>query len=141
MKKTLYIFWLQGFNNAPFIVKKWLESWIKKIPTWDIVQLDKHSVGNYIDVDSIVPGLTSKTVTAASLSDIIRIGLIKKYGGLWVDATTYCTRPLDEWLEDYIEKGFFAFSFDRTSDRMIASWFLYGDKENYIKLDKHKLIC
>jgi hypothetical protein len=58
--------------------------------------------------------------------------LLKKHGGLWVDATTYCTRPLDGWLETYIEQGFFAFSFNHTAERMVASWFLYGEKNNLI---------
>ncbi|MCK5677486.1 MAG: sulfotransferase family 2 domain-containing protein, partial [Flavobacteriaceae bacterium] len=131
--KTIYILWLQGFDNAPTLVKKCLESWVQKNPTWDIILLDESSLKKYINIDTY---LDSKTISKASLSDIIRISLLNKYGGLWVDATTYCSRPLDDWLGRYIINGFFAFNFEKhldiIPDRPIASWFLYGEKDNYI---------
>ena len=136
MTKTIYILWLQGFDNAPFLVNKCVDSWIKMNSSWNVVQLDKGSLNNHIDMEAIVPDLDSKTITNPSLSDLIRISLLKEYGGLWVDATTYCTTPLDNWLEEYIEKGFFGFScesgLETKPDRLISSWFLYGDKHNLI---------
>jgi hypothetical protein len=134
--KTIYILWLQGFENAPFLVKKCLDSWISMNPTWNIVQLDKNNLNEYISIQDIINGLDKKSVSNASTSDIIRISLLNKYGGLWVDATTYCTTPLDDWLDEYIQKGFFAFRFAELNgqkpDRPISSWFIYGNSDNYI---------
>jgi hypothetical protein len=134
--KTIYILWLQGFDNAPFVVKKCLESWVTLNPEWNVIKLDKHNLTKYIDVAEIIKDINKKSVTNASLSDIIRIGLLNKYGGLWVDATTYCTIPLDNWIDDYINRGFFAFRFNginkQKPDRPISSWFIYGEKDNYI---------
>ena len=133
INKTIYILWLQGFDNAPEIVKICLISWIEKNPSWNIVLLDETSLTNYINIEHICK---SKTISKASLSDIIRITLLKQYGGLWVDATTYCTKPLDHWLTDYTATGFFAFNFEKDNnslpDRLISSWFLYAEKGNYI---------
>jgi hypothetical protein len=42
-----------------------------------------------------------------------------------------CTRPLNNWLPFYIEKGFFAYN-KPGPDRLISSWFIYGDASNYI---------
>jgi hypothetical protein len=60
--------------------------------------------------------------------------LLKLYGGLWVDATTFCNKRLDDWLSNYIHEGFFAFD-KLVQDRLISNWFLYSEKNNYI-IDK-----
>ena len=58
-----------------------------------------------------------------ALSNIVRLELLARYGGVWADATTYCLTPLDEWLGPAVAEGFFAF--DRPGpDRMLATWFL-----------------
>jgi hypothetical protein len=67
----------------------------------------------------------------ASLSDVIRVDLLRRYGGIWADATTYCLRPLNDWIYPAIATGFFAF--DRpTDDRMVSSWFLAAQRNSYI---------
>ncbi len=129
MIKTLYIMWLQGFDQAPDIVKKCLQSWIDKNPTWNIVQLTNDNLDKYIDLNEIIPDIENKNITFTSLSDIIRIALLRKYGGLWVDSTVYCMVPLDEWLK--VSNGFFGFE-KPGPNRMISSWFLYADLGNCI---------
>jgi hypothetical protein len=58
-----------------------------------------------------------------ALSDVIRLELLARFGGVWADATTYCLAALDGWLEPAAPQGFFAF--DRPGpDRMLSSWFL-----------------
>ena len=131
MNRKIWILWLQGFEDAPYIVKKCLNSWEKhNSDTWEIVRLTEENIGHYIDLETLVPDLKSKTVSNASYSDLIRIELLSKFGGLWVDATAYCSKPLDSWLVNHISDGFFAFQL--ASDRPLASWFLYGEPKNYI---------
>ena len=131
MIKQLFIYWDQGFENSPKLVQKCLLTWKKHNPTWNIIELDNTNLSQYIDLK---PELHENIhITKASMSDIIRICLLEKYGGLWVDATTYCVKPLDDWLPQYITSGFFAFSkYEPEHNMLISSWFLYGDKDNYI---------
>jgi len=57
--------------------------------------------------------------------------LLEKYGGVWADATTFCTCPLTEWISTFITMGFFAFS--RPSEHyLFSNWFLYAEKDNYV---------
>ena len=130
--KRVFIYWNSGFNNAPHLVQQCLKSWQYHNKNYDIVELDDSNLLEWIDIDQLIK---DKKITNISKSDIIRIFLLKKYGGIWVDATLFCVKPLDEWLTDYIDHGFFAFSFEPRCDRMISSWFLYGEKDNYI-IDK-----
>ena len=64
-------------------------------------------------------------------SDILRILLLKEYGGLWVDATLYCNKPLDDWLGPHLDEGFFAFA-KPVLARALSSWFLACTEQNYI---------
>lgn len=131
MIKTIYIYWGQQFANAPIVVKKCLLSWKKHNCNWTIIELDDTNLNNYININELIPDISKKNITKTALSDVIRIFLLSKYGGLWCDATTFCNKPLDEWLGDYIKTGFWAFD-KPGADRLVSSWFLYAEKDNYI---------
>jgi hypothetical protein len=65
-------------------------------------------------------------------SDILRTELLRRHGGVWADATVYCTRPLDDWLLQVMSQtDFFAFS-RPGPDREIASWFLASRPEGLV---------
>lgn len=122
MRKIIWLCWFQGYDNAPPLVTRCIESWNVRNPGWDLRCLDATSIPEYIDLDCLVD-LKQQTVTAASLSDMLRLLLLHEYGGVWVDATTYCNLPLDDWLPSAANTGFFAFD-KPASDRPLASWFL-----------------
>lgn len=130
MIKIIYILWFQGFDNAPYIVKKCLESWKYYNKDWKIVILDRTNISNYITLENYID-LSNKKLLLAHESDIIRLCILKEHGGLWVDSTLFCTKPLDEWLPILCTSGFFAF--DRPWPNLIINvWFIYGDRNSYI---------
>lgn len=133
MIKIIYILWLQGFNNAPSIVKQCVQSWKYYNPDWQILLLDKSNLIHYIRINRYVPNIYKTSIRKSHISDIIRLILLKKYGGLWVDSTTFCNRPLNDWLPNYIKEGFFAFEKPTPKidpNRLLSSWFLYSEKNN-----------
>jgi len=132
MIKTIYIYWHQGFDLAPDIVKHCLQSWRKYNSEWSIVCLDKTNLTTYIKAPELA-FITGLNINLTAYSDVIRAFILKENGGLWVDSTLFCNRPLDDWLPGYIKEGFFAF--ERPGpDRLLSSWFLYADKGSYICL-------
>jgi hypothetical protein len=122
MNKIIWSCWFQGRRNAPDLVTRCLASWETLNPGWDFRCLDAETIGRYVDLGEHVD-LQSQTITAASLSDILRVLLLHEYGGVWVDATLYCNQPLDEWLPLAVGTGFFAFS-RPAHDRALATWFI-----------------
>ena len=122
--KTIWFLWLQGLNNAPLVVRKCYESWLRHNPGWDVILLDESNIKDYITIRSM-------GITTQAFSDILRINLLARYGGIWVDATCFCNKPLDEWLYNYLDDGFFAFN-KPANNRMISSWFIAANKDNYI---------
>ena len=126
--QTIYIYWAQGFENAPEIVKICRDSWKSMNPTWNVVELHDTNLCDYID---ITDSLSNSNIQTTAKSDIIRIALLQKWGGVWTDATCFCRIPLDNWLHKYAENGFWAFSKPEPT-RLVSSWFLYGSPQNYI---------
>jgi hypothetical protein len=130
MKKTIWSCWFQGRDTAPYLVERCFASWELKNPGWDFRCLDAVSVQRYVDLHSVVD-FQSQSVTAASLSDILRILLLHEFGGVWVDATLLCNRPLDEWLPSLMTEGFFAFAAPG-HDRLLSSWFLSAIADHHL---------
>jgi len=119
--KTIWFMWLQGLDNAPLLVKKCYASWKKHNPDWNLVLLDEDSINQYIDLQSL--GIQTESIIKQAFSDLVRINLLARHGGVWVDATCFCQISLDTWLDEYAASGFFAF-YKPAKDRWIASWFL-----------------
>jgi hypothetical protein len=117
--RIIWIAWLQGWSQAPFLVRQCLASWQLLNPGWQVRVLDLSQIRLYLDL----PSLQHKSITAASFSDIARIALLHEFGGVWVDATVLCRKPLDEWLHPLMETGFFAFH-RPGPDRPLSSWLL-----------------
>jgi len=127
MNKTIWMLWLQGWDRAPTISDKCVESWKYHNPDWDIILLDENNYSNYIDLDKTLPGLNTNNI---SLSNIIRVSLIKEYGGVWADSTLFCNKSLDKWLPE----DSFLFS-NPSPTRMICSWFIFGERSSKIITD------
>jgi len=125
--KRLWIYWHQGTTGAPLVVRRCIESWIRENPGWDVVVLDSKSLKQYI-----VPDLPADKLARMGLNkqaNLFRLQLLAEYGGVWVDATTLCMRPLDEWIYECMTSGFFAFH-RPGADRLIANWFIAAEKAN-----------
>jgi hypothetical protein len=58
--------------------------------------------------------------------------LLTKYGGLWTDASVFCTTPLKEWLPIVGSGSFFAYD-KKNNRRPLSNWLLYSKgPEGYI---------
>ena len=119
LPQRIWCLWFQGFDEAPRVVRACLNSWQRYNVDWDIVRLTRTNVDEYCGADiarfSFLP--------PQQLSDLIRLRLLLRYGGVWVDATCLALRPLDEWLAPCMEAGWFAFS-RPARDRLISNWFI-----------------
>jgi len=129
MNKTIWILWVQGYDNAPSIVKKCITSWVTQNPDWQVNVLDRQTVGHYVDID--MPKETLDKLSLNHFSDVLRVALLSQHGGVWADATLYCRQPLNSWLTERMNSGFFAFS--RENEKRVSScWFLAATANNPI---------
>jgi len=127
--KKIWFLWLQGIENAPLVVEKCLASWEHYNPDYELIRLDRFNLNQYIELN--LSDEVYRNLRPAHQADQIRLALLAKYGGVWVDATTYCARPLNGWLDDYLTSGFFAFTATlKKRDRIASTWFMAAEAGN-----------
>ena len=133
LQKTIWSLWFQGWEGAPDLVKACRASWILQNPDWTAHFLSQETLHKYVSASPEFDGMYKKGYPIVVLSDVIRNELLTAYGGIWVDSTAYCLRPLNEWINHALApSGFFAFN-QPGPDRMLSNWFLAtAERNNYI---------
>lgn len=132
--------WLQGFEEAPKVVKECHRSWEIRNPGWEVRFLDAENYTNYTKIEPELD-LSRPDLSRPHLADIIRIKLLAEYGGVWCDATCFCNEPLDNWIDDATQGGFFCYLGHRI-DTPMSNWFMASRKASYIAQSLlHKTMC
>lgn len=117
------MYWHSGLADAPPLVRICVESWRRRNPGWTVRVLDDAGLGQWIDMQDVRD--RNPRLTIQVFSDILRWRLLARHGGVWADATLYCSRPLDDWLPSNTSPmGFFCFR--SPEDFLYHSWFLVG---------------
>ncbi|WP_330629326.1 capsular polysaccharide synthesis protein [Thioclava sp. FTW29] len=123
--KIIWMYWAQGIEAAPPVVQRCIAQWRAMNPGWDLRVLTRETVGEWVDLSDIDDSLAFRLHANA-----LRLRLLARYGGLWADVTTYCHRPLDEWMPLLGgQTGFFTFG-GPYHDRWVDNWFIAAHPEN-----------
>lgn len=128
---TIWICWFQGKENLleHKINSKCFLSWIEKSNHDNIVLLDNNNINEYASEFFDIVN-SSPRHTKQARSDLLRLLLLKKYGGTWVDASVYCNNSFEEIFSNTINHtNFFAYRFipRQLNDRghkEIVSWYI-----------------
>lgn len=134
-KDVIWFSWLQGIDNAPLIVKRCLESIKEEFPDKEIRLVDLNNVFDYITLpDHIMNKWKKGIIGYAHLSDMIRLELLIKYGGYWIDSTVLCTDGTElRMVEDYSLFMYSFFYFDFNPEIMeYNNWLIYSETNNNI---------
>jgi hypothetical protein len=132
INKTIWMLWFQGWQEAPWLVKRAAQSWMIHNPGWDIKFLSFENITDYVRDEK----LNRSDITLQAKSDIIRLNLLQKYGGVWADATLLCMQPLDNWIGKLIiPSGFWMHHGNGTGMSILegpCSWFMVSRKDSVI---------
>lgn len=118
--KASRIIWIPSFGS---ISHSWLAravepSWRHHNPTWRIEHIVESSVWTYFASDRRI-FLDTYPVYASMDSpeerlDFIKMHILARYGGVWVDPLLLCLRPLDVWIEPLIAPtGLFMYRYQK----------------------------
>lgn len=141
INKTIWILWLQGWDTAPWLPQQVVQSWKVQNPGWNVVLVSEMNLKEYVtDIDYMY----KDSISPQAKSDIVRLALLNKHGGVWADATLICLQPLDSWIEDSIQASNFWMYHGAGGGMDImegpASWFIVSKQASYI-INKWKLAC
>lgn len=97
-ESTIWIFWWQGIDdNTPKRVVECIESINKNKSDHSVCVITKDNIKEIIELPSIYYSkLKNGLITLTHFSDLLRVELLSKYGGIWSDASFFWTKPLPE---------------------------------------------
>lgn len=99
-QENIYSIWLQGEDKAPEVVRACWRS-VRANCRQELVVLDETQLLSTLDLpDYVVSKYRSGRMTRAHFSDICRVELLYRYGGIWLDATDFVVRDFPQWLQD-----------------------------------------
>ncbi len=91
----IWVLWWQGEEAMPPIVKTTFNS-IKKYSPHEVVLLTKDNYTQYVTFSETVnKRIQSGCITIQHLSDLIRMNLLARHGGFWMDSTILMTGQLE----------------------------------------------
>ena len=143
--KKVWICWFQGLEMAPKIVKKCVSSIKKNLPSKEIIIITDENIDQYVSFpDYIMEKFNSGLITKTHMTDLLRLELLTKYGGTWIDATVYCTQTEDTIPSYFFNSDLFFFQClkpgrDAHSNYM-SSWYINAKSHNKM-LEATKCLC
>lgn len=100
LRNKIWICWWQGIDNAPEIVKACVDSIRHNAGKCDIVFITEDNYKDYVSFPEWVEKKRSAGVFSRThYSDLLRMNILSRYGGIWIDSTFFCTKPC---FEEYI---------------------------------------
>ena len=119
----IFAFWDSGRERAPPTVQRCLDLWERLNPQHSLRLLDLPAAR--VELAAYPEWIFDLPIQ--TLSDILRVHLLARSGGLWVDATVLPSAPLDDWLPPLLQPaGFFAFS-RPAPHRRFENWLMAAD--------------
>ncbi len=133
----IWICWLQGMENAPYVVKICYNSLKQNLKDKEIIVLTKDNIEQYISFpDYILEKWKKGIITNTHFTDLLRLELLIKYGGLWVDATVLCTNNNIPYY--FFESDLFFFQNLKPGldghSTVISSWIISAKTNNKVLL-------
>lgn len=123
--KKVWIYWMQGFEQAPIVVKRCVESVKRHLPEYEITLLSKEKLNQYVTFPEHIERKYKKGfIPEANYSDMIRLELLTKYGGTWLDATVMMTGS--DFPRAMMESDLFVFQNRDNTGRFVglSSWMI-----------------
>lgn len=91
-KHPIWVCWLQGEENMPEIIRICYKSILKHAAGNSVNLITEQNLQNYIEVpDFVNEYLRQGKISRTHYADYIRIMLLAKYGGMWIDASILVT--------------------------------------------------
>ena len=134
MAQPIFLYWHQGWDNAPELVQRCAESWIHhhRNTEWEVHLLHRGSIESLLskcapeDWAALLRfeqrmATKEKVGGLNNFANLLRLSLLDHYGGVWTDATTLCFKPLDDWLPEACSVGM---PRSMAQSRRTETWFI-----------------
>ena len=133
-KKFIFSFY-EPKHKMPGYLWLCIQTWKKFLPEYDIKILNYNSLNYYID-ESVLSKIIYKKMPKALQADAIRVALLKKYGGIWMDTDTIILNR--EFLKELNNSNLVMFGDIINKTQHIS--FIYSNNSNFVSIWFAKII-
>ena len=135
----IWLCWFQGEQDSSLSSrdKACIQRWRDVAGMHEVVVLDERKIAEILPEYIEITGNCKHERSLQAKSDLLRLLLLNKYGGIWADTSVYPLVTADEIIQQTTLKTnifFYSFSKKRTSiakgDRLTASWFVIATEPN-----------
>lgn len=124
--RVIYSYWAQGYDAAPDIVQR-CHRRLLELSSDPVLTLDEAAMSRLV---SLPPEIEARGVAPTHRTDLLRLELLARYGGSWLDATCLVTTDPAPVLQDLREPtGYFSFAKRRSS---LATWLITSTPDHYL---------
>lgn len=131
---VVWFCWLQGLEDAPPIVKACYASLRENLNGKEIRVVTDSNRKQLVQLPDYIEKRRSRgQIPPAMFADLLRLELLIRYGGTWIDATVLCTRQ--DYPSELLDADLFLFQFARPDDkkyRGVSNWFITACSNNPI---------
>ncbi|OOO00121.1 MAG: hypothetical protein ATN35_09065, partial [Epulopiscium sp. Nele67-Bin004] len=132
--KIIWVCWLQGMDNAPSLVQSCYRTLQNSLPDYEKILITTENFNQYVDIDPIILGKWKKGIISNTMfSNVLRLELLIKHGGIWMDSTILFTG--DEMPKFISDSPLFMYKRRNVNMELKPSgnWFI-GSCKNHILL-------
>ena len=154
--KKIWFCWLQGLEAAPEVVKACYNSLVRHLGVagrgstgspiarnegYEIIVIDGKNWWEYVELPEYVVEKWQKgLIPAAHFSDLLRLELLIRYGGTWIDSTVLCTGVNNDnenanFNFNYLDTDLFMFQYTQPGSSEwggIGNWFISACTNNEV---------
>jgi hypothetical protein len=91
-----WTYWDQGYEAMPEVIRTCVTSWSTLGGLTDVRVLDRLTIFNYLTTSDLPRRFDELPLQMKS--DAVRLALLSKFGGVWMDASTFVSGPVMSWL-------------------------------------------
>lgn len=151
LSKVIFVFWYDGAETMPKLVKLCYEN-LLKTTKYPVILLDKNNLEKYSNISpTIYKLLEDKKISLTLFSDLLRLNLLSIHDAIWLDSTCFLYKDFPnnifdkEFVTIYPKKGESIFDnipkFYYAPDlHFQQSYFLAGKNKN-IFTNVYNLLC
>jgi len=125
LPKQIFMYWDSGLEDGPWWLHDIVKSWVDLNPEYNFVFLSDQNLDDWFPEFNSIWDWETIRMTWTAKSDYLRLYLLLKYGGIWVDSTVFAFESL-EWLEPQIQmtNGVYLNLMWLEDGRQISTWFM-----------------
>lgn len=135
--------WFQGEENAPALVKACFESMRNCFSDCEVIVLTEDNFKQFVTIpDYILEKYERGIISNAHFSDILRIEVLYKHGGLWLDSTVFVTaHSAPDYITDSRLFVYKSIELNKYANPIVASnWLIRAKKGSQIIAKTRELL-